>query len=356
MPEVSFAECSSEHVPAVQDFFARMYRPDYVLATDEALLRWQFGGLNAAGGQYHIKLALVDRTLAACLGYIPVEVSVGGRTLRGAWTANWIVDPAQRRMALGPLLMGELIRQHDVTLVVGASAAARQMLPRLGFTPLGELRRHVCVLDPVATAALTGSGHARWPMPRAGGNGGRVAEQIERVERFGSAVERLWDSVWGAHGAGTRRSTAFLNWRYADHPRFRYRLFEAVRNERVSGFAAYRVEDVPSMPIRIGRVVELVSAAGAEDGLLRALLDDARSQNVALMDLFCSSARVAPALQRNGWVPETEAPAEIPILFQPPVPGRRGIPFLGHLRKIDACDDIDRWYVTKGDGDQDRPN
>ena len=137
MSRTHFAECSSEHVPAVRAFFARVYRPDYVLATNERLLRWQFGG-TVPDGKYHIKLALVDGMLAACLGYIPVDVSMTGRTLRGAWTANWIVDPARRSLGLGPLLMRELIRQHDVTLVVGASAAARQILPRLGFTPMGR--------------------------------------------------------------------------------------------------------------------------------------------------------------------------------------------------------------------------
>ena len=357
MSNIAVIDCSDEHVPVVREFFARMYRPDYVLATDEALLRWQFGGIAAAeSGRYNIKLALVDRTLAGCLGYIPVQVGLAGRILRGAWTANWMVDPAQRRMGLGPLLMAELVRQHDITLVAGASVAARQMLPRLGFTPLGELRRYICIIDPRVTAALTGSDRTLWPVLPTSGRIGPPVAAIKKVDRFETAVDSLWDSVWGTQGAGTRRSAAFLNWRYADHPRFEYRLFQGHNGDRITGLAAYRVEDVHSVPARIGRVVELVSMAGLEEELLRDILADAREQNVALLDLFCSSARLAPALQRSGWLSEDAMPAEIPMLFQPPIPGRRTIPFLANLRKSSGCADIEQWYVTKGDGDQDRPN
>jgi hypothetical protein len=279
-----------------------------------------------------------------------------GRTMRGAWTANWIVDPARRSLGLGPLLMRELIRQYDVTLVVGASAAARQILPRLGFTPLGDLRRHVCVIDPRATAELTATDSDRWLGVRARDERDTGNSGVTRVDRFEPVVDGLWDAVWGSDGAGTRRSAAFLNWRYVDHPTFDYRLFQAVDSQGIAGFAVYRIESVQSLSMRIGRVVEFVCKAGGEAALLPAVVQDARTEGVALMDVFCSSSRVAPALDRHGWVPEHALPAPIPVLFQPPVPGRRGIPFLGHFGRCRASADIDHWYVTKGDGDQDRPN
>ena len=180
--------------------------------------------------------------------------------------------------------------------------------------------------------------------------------RVARVDRFEPGVDGLWDALWGSDGAGTRRSAAFLNWRYADHPTFDYRLFQAADTQGIAGFTVYRIESVQSLSMRIGRVVEFVCKAGGGAALLRAVVQDARTEGVALMDLFCSSSRVVQECGRQAWVPEEALPAPIPVLFQPPVSGRHGIPFLGHFGKCGAAADINRWYVTKGDGDQDRPN
>ena len=351
---VVFSECRTEHLSRLREFFGRVYRSDYILAKDEALLRWQFGGIDAwRPDHYHVKLALRDNVIVGCLGYIPLEVTIAGRRVRGAWTANWVVDPAYRRFALGPLLMSSLIREHDVTLVVGASAEAREILPRVGFTHYGALKRHVWVIDPAGAAELSGSDVRLWD----GLEPVNVERDhaVERVQRFDVAVERIWDDVWG-DGAGTRRSAAFLNWRYTAHPTFRYRLFQALSPGRPAGFAVYRVESVHGLAARVGRVVEFVAEPGSERCLLGALLEDARSNDVSVMDLFCSSTRVAPALERSRWLPEGQLPAEVPMLFQPIARGRRSIPFLGHLRTVRSHSDWNGWYVTKGDGDQDRPN
>jgi hypothetical protein len=353
---LAFIECGDEHLPSVQDFFARMYRPDYVLAVDEALLRWQFGGTHGMNEPLHIKLAFVDDRIAGCLGYIPVDVTVAGRTVRGAWTANWIVDATCRDMALGPRLMNDLIRQHDVTLVAGASSQAQAILPRLGFTNFGPLLRHLCVVDPVGAATLTGSAASAWSCSANAEMNSRMLGAIEQVDAFDESIARVWDSVWAGDGAGTRRSATFLNWRYTSHPRFSYRLFLAGPRKRPSGFAIYRVEAPSGAPVRVGRVVEFLAEASAEDALLAALFLDARAQDVALLDYFFSSARPIAALARSGWLSEDAVPARVPVLLQPIAPGRRAIPFLGHVRKACAPDDITRWYVTRGDGDQDRPN
>ena len=82
-----------------------------------------------------------------------------------------------------------------------------------------------------------------------------------------------------------------------------------------------------------------------------------RSQGVAVLDFFCASRRLAGTMSRWGFLPgEHEAVEQFPILFQPVDRRRSGITFLAYLRNFpDAANNFD-WYVTKGDGDQDRPN
>lgn len=357
---IAFENCRTDQLPALQDFFARVYRPDYVFAVDPAFLRWQFGG-GAEGAsvndRYHVKVAWLEGRIVGCLGYIPVEVSIAGLLRSGAWTANWIVEEDQRRLGLGPLLMRDLTRQFDVTLVVGVSHEARELLPRLGWTDFGELQRYVRVLDRRAAAMLTATGEldsrARPPSPVPSPD-----LDVEALERFHADVTGFWDERSEAERvAGTRRSAGYLNWRYADHPAGGYRLFEARRNGRVRGVAVYRVESVRDMPVRVGRLVELFSESPAEAALVDAVLHDAHTQDVAFVDFFCSYPGVSEAMSRAGFV-ECEDPAAVglPSLFQPIDRRRRGIPFMAYLAKDPQAQAVRSWYVTKGDGDQDRPN
>lgn len=354
---VSFIDCHAELLPPLQAFFARVYRPDYILRVNEALFRWQFGGMPVSEKKlYHVKLALLDGRIAGCLGYVPVEVNLGRGVVRGAWTANWVVDPDWQRIGLGVLLMRELTRQFDITLAVGLSRDSRALLPRMGWNDFGELTRYICVLDPQNARALTETGRLEWPTG-ALLKGPPQGATVKPVNRFSDDATILWDKTWGASAAGTRRSAEFLNWRYTRHPVFNYRLFEARRNGQLSGLAVYRVEQVRNMQARVGRIVELVSETGVERCLLKAVIDDARLHDVAVLDFFCSSRRFSTIMGQCGFLPaEDKAAVEIPTLFQPIDRRRTGIPFMAYLLNVPDATEPHDWYVTKGDGDQDRPN
>lgn len=356
---VTFVDCRAEHLAAVQAFFARVYRPDYVLRVDEALFRWQFLDSSSPDADaFTMLLALIDGEVAGCLGYIPVDVSVaGGGALRGAWLVNWIVDPEQRQLGLGPLLVREVTGRFAVALNVGPNATARDLLGRMGWSDLGELRRYVCVLDAGLAGRLTEDGALDWPAAGSRPLAPSAGAAASRVSEFSDDAALVWGRLWGGRATGTRRSAEYLNWRYAQHPVFDYRLFEVRDASGVAGLAVYRVEPVREVAASVGRIVELVADEGYEDRLLGALVDDARSSGVALLDFFCSSGRFAAAMARSGFLAGDRAPAnEIPILFQPIDRRRSGIHFMARARDGRAITDADDWYVTKGDGDQDRPN
>ena len=353
---MSFADCSPDRIPALRSFFAEMYSPDYVLSRDEAFLRWQFGEARMDTSEnYHLILGLVDDEIRGCIGFIPVELTIGGRIVRGAWAANWMVDEKLRRLGLGPLLIRELTKRFDVTLALGGNRDAHDLLPRMGWTDFGALKRYVCVLDADSAARLTENGQLEWPIQhrevsRDASAGGRVA----RVERFDADATALWDRHW-SDAAGTRRSAEFLNWRYGTHPNFTHRLFELRDRGNLAGVGVYRLEDVRDVPVRIGRILELIAEPAEARLLLRGMIADARSQGVAALDFFCSSRRLDSALEAEGFLPGTEAPAsELPILFQPIDRDRSGILFMADLRKVGGPGSD--WYVTKSDGDQDRPS
>jgi GNAT superfamily N-acetyltransferase len=355
---IDFVDCQPDQWRDVRDFMARMYRPTYRLATDEALLRWQYGPTPASTqAASHLKLATLDGRIVGCLGHIPVEVSLNGHVVRGTWVVNWMTDPAQRGHGIGVNLMRDVIQTFDVALALGTNEASQYLFSRMGWRDIGNLPRYVCVLDEPLAARLTESGQLAWPVTAAAVAPGT---DVGRVPRFDAAATALWDRTWGANGSGAggaRRSAEYLNWRYAMHPAFEYRLFAEQRNGRLTGLAVYHVEAVRDLPVRVGRLVELITETDNDNGVLSAVLHDARRQGVAVMDFFCASRRVEGLLARHGFLPgENAAAAQIPVLFQPVDRRRGGIRFMTQLGTAPEADHVLDWYVTKSDADQDRPN
>jgi hypothetical protein len=350
---VSFIDCQTEQVPALRAFFTRVYGPDYILAVNQSLFDWQFASrppYSVPG--YTVKLAVVEGEVAACLGYLPVDITTCGRIVRGAWTVNWLVDPQQRRLGLGPLLLREVTAQFDITLNIGLNDSAHDLLCRMRWTDLGELTRHVAVLDVERTAALTKLGRLDWPLGRS--RRPAPATGVTAIERFGDDVTDFWDRAAGATTA-TRRCAEFLNWRYADHPVFRYRMLEMRSEGAFVGFAVYRIERGRDLPVPIGRIVDLVASGPHTADLVGAVVADAEQQDVAMLDFFCSSPRLSTALAAHGFLDDSQAPvAQIPRLFQPLDHRQSGVAFMAYADRT-ALSQSD-WYVTTGDADQDRPN
>jgi hypothetical protein len=341
---VAFIDCPPERVDSLRAFFAENYWPEYILSHDEAFLKWQFGPTPASqSDHYHLILGLVDGAIKGCLGYIPVELSVGTGVRRAAWAANWMVDDSTRRLGLGPLLMRELSKRFDITLALGGNHDAHALLPRMGWTDFGQLSRYVCVLNRAETAVLAGEGNGHWPV-HAGSDSRRTSGSTTQVDAFGADVTAFWDSRCGASAAGTRRSAEFLNWRYAAHPNFEHRLFEQRDGDRLRGIAVMRIEQVRDMPIRVAPLLDTV-------------VEEARAADAAVVDFFCGSDRLDAPLRAAGFVgPEQLGAAPLPMLFQPLDRSRTGILFMAHLQKVPEAAGITDWYVTKSDGDQDRPS
>lgn len=357
--KITFTDCRPADVERLESFFTAMYPPGYALTMNERLFEWQFLDTPAAGqekdaARYHFKLALRGDAIIGCLGYVPVVFALGGRRLRGAWTANWMVDPEFRRMGIGPLLLRELMRSVEVTAAVGLAADARSILPRMGWTDFGSLTRYVAVLDRAAAASLTAGGELEGATAADGSR--RVRHNVEAVAEFDDSADVLWQEL-ACGRAATERSSQFLNWRYAQHPVFRYRLLTARADRRLSGLAVYRIEQVRDRDTRVARIVELLGDADAIEALADTVLAEMLAEGIAFADFFCAGHGLTPVLDRVGLVTGPGTPADqLPMLLQPLDHRRATIPFMAYLGQSDAAATIHDWYVTKGDGDQDRPN
>ncbi len=357
---IQFQDARIADLPAIREFIARSYGEDYVLRVNQDYLAWQYRATPMSQGRdYHLRLALVDGHIAGFLGYIPVELTVVGQIVRAAWLANWMVEPGQRHLGLGPAMIQEVGQDFDVSLAVGANAEAGDVLTRMGWTDRGMLQRYVGLLDRRGARVLSLTQEIDWPGEEVTASPVPRGVVVKQVNRFDDEVTLLWDRLYGDDltAIGTRRTAAFLNWRYAEHSDFAYRLHRVSDAGRVVGFAVHRIERARDADVCVSRIVELVAEPKYVDVLLGQVTADARQAGAVAIDAFFGDRELHDDLCRAGFVSgDDPAAQQIPVLYQPIDRRRAGIRFLADLRNIAEADQLSRWYVTKADGDQDRPN
>lgn len=175
-----------------------------------------------------------------------------------------------------------------------------------------------------------------------------------------------WDEFYNKEFApitiGIKRDYKFLQWRYIDYPFFNYKLIalkDALGNYK--GLAVYRIEDILKGKYQIGRILEFIYT-DIDYGIQLAAKLQTVDKNILFWDFYCQSSITALALERCGFIrlPANENQKYIPTRFQPidfEIMNIKGIISLneGAKKKINLAID-QQWYVTRGDGDQDRPN
>ena len=365
MPKTSIEirEPRLEEKERLQDFYRKIYRPDYPFLDDRFLLWWfNQNPLFERKDNFSCKIALDGDAIIGHFGFLPVAVWAEGGGYSGAWTGNFVVDQAYRGQGIGRKLARAIMSEFDVTLDIGANELAEKVLSRLGWRNFGGLHRYVGVLDQVQAKFLTDNPKYL--------DGGYIAIQseinppgvaCEIINEFSQATDEFWDEFKKRIPYATERTHTFLNWRYRDHPLFNYKIFQATSAGRVAGFAVLRFEEARGIPekVKVTRIVEFLAFPEAAAHLLRHIVNFSRENSAALVDFFCSSDMCAEPFRAFGFL-SSPASHNIARLFQPVVLGSRAISFnganCGKKLNQESFSDQARWYVTTGDGDQDRPN
>jgi hypothetical protein len=252
------------------------------------------------------------------------------------------------------------------------------LLTRLGFDVLPSLPRWVGVFDVEAAVELARLANPGLSLEdaqrlcwdhRVEPSTATPSEREFRPVSWNPTTATAWDRFWTESLANelvsANRDAAYLQWRYAAHPRFEYVMRFAQRDSdgSVEGVAVFRIEQVRHRTTRVLRIVEFLSSAAAAAVLVRSVSEAARDTGAAMGDFYCSSARAAQGLEREGFRREVLDSREgtFPSRLQPleseqfPTTTLVRLPraWRGRLRELV---DEGRLYITKSDGDQDRPN
>lgn len=374
--DVRIEPCSFHDLDAVQRFIHDHWRAGHILSRDRELLLWQYDPHRATSLGFEgpsILLARSGEQIIGMLGIIPAEFNFRGHCKSGAWMAILNVVPEARSTLAGLKLLNVLPSKGlQAIAVLGINEHVAQVYRGLKYELLADLPRWVAVVDEQASRALLpsdASPHSlddlceRHRLPTdINDNGVFDVRSIDHL--FGAEWDEFELRSLGRLYVGTRRSAAYLNWRYTNHPSFRYtRLLARTRHREKAGLAIYRLETPIGHHERVMRVVEFLGEEGALRALAARIAIDAREHRVAFADFYCASERFARPLADVGFHRQWTEPEKtvLPCRLQPiehgafPMRGaflisRDVSEFSGRLL---AADDL---YITKSDGDMDRPN
>ena len=281
--------------------------------------RWQM--LEAPAGVYRGLVAIVDGRPAGFYGVVPMRVRCDGRESLAALSLLTMTHPQYRGRGifrgLATRLYADLAR-YGFAFVYGFPNDNSQptFLSALGWThtcdwpvfvrPLNlpAIARRVLQRRWVPGPDRPESRGAQPAVPAAGG-----LREVERFDERMSAFRAGWEDGRRVYIA---RSAAYMNWRYAACPDWRYRKVIAESGQELTGYVVWR--HVEEYGLKGAMIMDLAAAAGRLDvlrDLVRVVVGHARRDGMDLVScLPAGHVDTQRALRRSLFakVPERLSP------------------------------------------------
>lgn len=357
------------------EFVREYYHRRYILL-DREFFEWQYRrGPLPRTGDFSVKIVAQEPRLLGFCGFVPYDIRTFGKAgLRAAGLCNLMVARECRALGVGLALVESVAGDFDVTwgtgyaMGEGGKSRTGPIFEKAGWRIMEELGRYVAVLDGTGVARLAYGPEFRGTSPFAAAAPSAVpgGAAVTEVERFSSEVERLWEGLADKYPIAVARHAEYLNWRYADHPRFRYWILVACAREKWNGYVVFRVEQATEadggVAYTVGRIVDIVAHESAERPLLAAALQALRESGAVMADYFSTGSFHREALESLDFfrcdvplyrdIPRRLSPVDRAMLVPVNFVLRVGETVPQRERFFDSTN----WYITTGEGDIDRPN
>jgi len=296
-------------------------------------LDWKF--LRHPAGPGLIARAREGEQLLGVNAFMAAAIDADGERLAGYQSMDTIVTPAARGKGIFNRLVNCFYDQADADLLYGFPnmSSAPGFFGKLGWTSFGLVPM---LFRPLRTGLML-KRIARFmpdlPVPVLAG----PHREAKRIDRFGPEAAETWRRfAAGGIGCAVARDEAFLNWRLADHPTERYRLWQAPDG----AFAASNVTDKHGG--RIGYLMEAVGERRSLAPLIATALRDMKADGAEVAFAWCPNhAPNYRAYRKAGFYPLPGRLRPIQINF--------GARLLRGARPSAA--DGARWYISYLDSD-----
>jgi hypothetical protein len=236
------------------------------------------------------------------------------------------------------------------------TGACHKIHQTTGFDDVAELMTYTAVLDPASFTARRNFSPLKTVIGRAGLGAKRILALSRAKKILGDAQSSLFnveqmdpglDSVWfelaKGYGITRVRDAAYLNWKYADHPRLDYRLIVATRNGAPTGFLVWRpapAEIAEKRAVIADFLVARDDTRTLEEMVARVLLD-ASEAGIDAVAIISTQTFAIAALQKLGFVAGGSRNAWVIANWKDVMPA-------------EWVKDLDRWHMCLGDSDGDQ--
>lgn len=198
-----------------------------------------------------------DGSVVGNLDNIQLLYEMGGRRIKGAIAAGWVVDPVHRGKSLN--LLTAFLRQKGIDLCLIDSAApttaqiltamkiGRIPLPAYGVPSFWAVRPRAFAQAVLLRRSVPAAAVLAWPaglallvrdVYRRGGRG-RIGSKVRRLAGFDDCFDELWERISAAsRRLRAVRTRAVLEWRFRSELRAgRLAIVAAERDSQMIGYA-----------------------------------------------------------------------------------------------------------------------
>jgi hypothetical protein len=375
---VEFRYLGLSEYPRVSQFLDEFWAKNHIYVRDQSLFDWTFTRAGHWDDEtYSFAVAEDGGEIVAILGGIPFTFNCLGKSSKAVWIVNYAVRPDHRRGPAALQLLSTFRKPPFQTVIAaGLNPASTIIYKVLRGMVLPEMPRHFAVFPKAEDrmADLLQLTYPDWTRERAASltQAFVLTENGDHAVPHGTTLPTSWDeSDWpeiASQTVGAARDTDYLNWRYVQHPCFKYGIVTVLEGNR-TGLAVWRLEAIQQetpagrVPVdRLARLVEFlpVSESNGRE-LISALLWEVRAAGALGVDFYGYHGLIRSILQHNGLRSIEAHPdgALIPSRFQPldiHVGGILNAMFAPAGLPCCTTEPNSPWYWTKSDSDQDRPN
>jgi hypothetical protein len=313
---------------------------------------WQFKYYPGGNG-INRSLVVIDKKTSDIYGFMglnPRRFILNGNVLNGAELTTWEISEEMRGKSIGTQMQKYLVNNYEVLFGMGITEAALNVYKKMGYKYIRSIPRFYKIFNLERTKAISKITTLGEKLQK------RIKIKIESkhdVEEFNNT------STYRNNYKNLNcfsRSLSDIEWRYINHPFFKYKIYIVNPNSEKEVFVILRVEEHEAIC-----VCHIVDYYGYEGGFLDALnfIDyHCINNNVDFADFYCFSSNITRHFWYNGWFSLlNDLEVTIPHLFNPielKNPPTTSLIMYSSNHLIQLCD-INRLYITKGDCDLDRP-
>ncbi len=333
-------DLEQKHIPALHKFIEKQFHKNYILLNRD-FFDWQY----KKDGRYNMKIIYHNGEVMGYCGFIPVSMVAAGESIQGTCLANLMVGERARGFGLGAKLIQSISKNFKISYINGYTKESEPIYEKLGgWSPMGDLNRFIKILD---------------------NDSSENSKNIEEVAAFNKDFDGFWEKMekTNKYSGTISRKYDYLKWRYEDHPIFKYRVLVSKTHGEINGFLIFRMEESSggTEDYKIGRIIDFISRDEAESDLLAAAEIKIKESGARMIDILFSGNFHKESLLKKGFADAYSGKySEIPLLLNPVSHKRKSINWILYLDESLRGDaklrDPKNWYITKGDGDQDRPN